>query len=80
MSGSKKTFEVIVDRIEENIAVIILPGGSDRISCPANLLPESVKESDVVKITIEVDKERTEEVKADAQQILAELTHQSAKK
>ena len=79
MDNGKKFFEVIIDRIEEDMAVVILPGGNDRISCPADLLPETAKESDVIKITVEVDEEKTRQVKKEAQQILSDLISQQEK-
>ena len=73
MDSGKKTFEVMLDRIEEDMAIVILPGEKDSISCPANLLPENAKESDVIKITIEVDEERTKQVKEETKQLLFDL-------
>ena len=49
---------IIVDRFEENIAVVELENGSI-IDCPKALLPLNAKEGSIINIT--VDEKATEE-------------------
>lgn len=49
---------LIIDRFEGDMAVIEYEGGT--FNLPRNLLPSEVREGDVIKILITVDKEETE--------------------
>lgn len=48
---------LIVDRIEENWAVVEY--GNQIFNLPRSLLPKSVKEGDVLQLTITIDQEAT---------------------
>ena len=55
---NKKNF--IIDRIEPPWAVLETPDGNN-LNFPLNLLPEGVKEGDVLKFDIDIDREATEQ-------------------
>lgn len=43
---------IIVDRFENNIAVVELPNGT-MINCPKELIPDSAKEGSIISIMID---------------------------
>ncbi|MBP7654395.1 DUF3006 domain-containing protein [Candidatus Dependentiae bacterium] len=53
----EKKIQVIVDRIEENIAVIELPDSSETIEIDKKYLPSKIKEGNVIDIIFKINKE-----------------------
>lgn len=49
----------VVDRIEDDIAIIILDGGEKKINIPIHYLPSNVVEDDVIDISININKNET---------------------
>lgn len=70
-----KLKRLIIDRFEGNWAVLELPDGTT-FSFPRHLLPSEVKEGDVLKLDISIDKEETEKRRKQAQRLLDELKSQ----
>ncbi|MDR3349015.1 MAG: DUF3006 domain-containing protein [Acidaminococcales bacterium] len=67
------TVLLVVDRIEEGIAVLLpQDGGTGEIKCPASLLPP-VKEGDVLRASFEPDPDETQKCRDEAQKLLREL-------
>ena len=56
----EKTLKLILDRFEPPWAVLETPDGIT-FNFPLNLLPEGIKEGDVLKFDIDIDREATEE-------------------
>lgn len=54
---SKKDVILIIDRFEEDWAV--LEYNDDTFDVPRELLPDEAKEGDVLKISFEIDKNKT---------------------
>lgn len=63
----------VVDRIEGDMAVVLVGDDSSRVVMPLNLLPEATKEGDVLKILIESDLEATQESKRHIQALIDKL-------
>ena len=61
----------IIDRFEGNMAVIEYNGRT--FDLPKNLLPKEAKEGDVLKISIEVDREETEKRRKRIKNLMNEL-------
>jgi len=77
MTG-ESTFHISLDRIEENIAVLITREGRQWLMS-AEMLPEGAGEGDVLKVTMAVDPEETEELAGrirDLQQRLLDRTRE----
>ena len=56
--------KAVIDRIEEELAVLLLGDkGEFRLNFPLSLLPEGVKEGDVLNISIERDLAATQQTK-----------------
>ena len=53
----KKTFTAVVDRIEDDAAVMEADGGEFEIAFPLQLLPPRIREGDFIKITVAFDDE-----------------------
>ena len=56
--------KAVIDRVEGELAVLLLGNkGEFRLNFPISLLPEGVKEGDVLNISIERDLAATEQTK-----------------
>ena len=56
--------KAVIDRIEGDLAFVLLgENGEFQLNIPISLLPEGIKEGDILKISIERDIEATQETK-----------------
>lgn len=66
----------VIDRFEEDKAVLLVGEQEVSVNWPAELLP-TAKESDILAITISVDHEATKQAQAEVDELFAQLTKQS---
>ncbi|MBE6099945.1 MAG: DUF3006 domain-containing protein [Anaerovibrio sp.] len=60
-----------VDRIEEDLAVILLGENEDyQIEIPSNLLPEDLAEGSYINIEISIDKKKTQDALKEAMELM----------
>lgn len=59
-----------IDRIEEDVAVILLNDGDYQLNFPAELLPEDMGEGDYINLSLSQDKEKKQAVLAEALSLL----------
>ncbi|GAW92763.1 DUF3006 domain-containing protein [Calderihabitans maritimus] len=62
---------LVIDRFEGDMAVIEYNGKT--FDLPRSLLPEEAKEGDVLKMSIEIDKEETEKRRKKIEKLMDEL-------
>ena len=55
-----------IDRIEEDVAVILLNDGEYQQNFPAELLPEDMGEGDYINLSLSQDEEKKQAVLAEA--------------
>ena len=55
-----------IDRIEEDVAVILLNDGDYQLNFPAELLPEDMGEGDYINLSLSQDEEKKQVVLAEA--------------
>ena len=55
-----------IDRIEEDVAVILLNDGDYQLNFPAELLPEDMGEGDYINLNLSQDEEKKQAVLAEA--------------
>ena len=55
-----------IDRIEEDVAVILLNDGDYQLNFPAELLPEDMGEGDYINLSLSQDEEKKQAVLAEA--------------
>jgi hypothetical protein len=68
------TFKTTLDRIENNIAVLLVrPEETIRLNLPLSLLPEGSKEGDILTIDITKDEQETEQAKEKVSSLLERL-------
>ena len=58
--------EGYIDRIEEDVAVILLNDGDYQLNFPAELLPEDMGEGDYINLSLSQDEEKKQAVLAEA--------------
>ena len=60
-----------VDRIEEDLAVILLGENEDyQIEIPSNLLPADLAEGSYINIEISIDKKKTQDALKEAMELM----------
>ncbi|MDD6598245.1 DUF3006 domain-containing protein [Anaerovibrio sp.] len=59
-----------IDRIEEDVAVILLNDGDYQLNFPAELLPEDMGEGDYINLSLSQDEEKKQAVLAEALSLL----------
>ena len=75
--SDQKTIQVVVDRLEGDIAVIVLfDDDSVKFNLPSSYLPEGTKGGDHLKMTFAVDKASREAVKQRIDDLLSSLKEQ----
>lgn len=62
-----------IDRIEEDVAVILLNGGDYQLNFPAELLPEDMGEGDYINLSLSQDEEKKQAVLAEALSLMDDL-------
>ena len=55
-----------IDRIEEDVAVILLNDGDYQLNFPAELLPEDMGEGDYINLSLSQDEDKKQAVLAEA--------------
>lgn len=55
-----------IDRIEEDVAVILLNDGDYQLNFPAELLPEDMGEGDYINLSLSQDEEKKQAVLTEA--------------
>ena len=55
-----------IDRIEKDVAVILLNDGDYQLNFPAELLPEDMGEGDYINLSLSQDEEKKQAVLAEA--------------
>jgi hypothetical protein len=79
MRGRKFEISAFVDRIEGDIAVVLLGEEQDtRLDLPLKYLPAKVSEGHWLRIAIEIDHKKTDAVRKRVRQLMDELTEKSA--
>jgi hypothetical protein len=72
------SFKVTLDRIEENIAVLLVRDEEKiKINIPFFLLPEGTREGEILDITISRTKKETEEAKKRVSTLLEKLQNKN---
>ncbi len=66
---------LIIDRFEESWAVLELPDGTT-FNFPRSLLPEEVKEGDILHFEVSIDEEATRKRREHIQELLDDLKSQ----
>lgn len=66
---------VCLDRLEGDKAVLL--AGEQQIIWPRALLPREASEGDILSLLLEIDSEATDKAKAQAAELLQELTKNS---
>ena len=70
----KKSVSMIVDRIEDDRAALVLSDDDEvKVNLPAKLLPDGVKSGDHLEVTFKIDRARTAEVGAQVEDLLEKL-------
>jgi S-adenosylmethionine synthetase len=73
-----ESFKVTLDRIEEDIAVLLVRDEEKiKINIPFFLLPEGSKEGDILDITIDKDIQETEAAKERVSSLLEKLKNKN---
>lgn len=72
--GITIAFKATLDRIENNIAVLLVrPEETVRLNTPLSLLPEGSKEGDILRINITKDEQETKLTKEQVSSMLEKL-------
>ena len=68
------TMKAVIDRIEGNVAVLLMgEDGSQKVNMPLILIPEGCKEGDVLDIAIRKDETATVEAKDQSKNLIEKL-------
>lgn len=71
-----KKINITIDRIEGEIA--ILKTENNTINFPTSLLPDNIKEGDILNLIITTDQEKTGQEKQKAKALLNEILNNSS--
>ncbi|MDD4600330.1 hypothetical protein SDC9_11361 [bioreactor metagenome] len=63
----------VIDRFEEQIAVLLIGEDEIPVSWPRTALPEDVQEGDILQLTIAIDGEATQMARSEADNLLRQL-------
>jgi hypothetical protein len=75
----KKSIGMIVDRIEDDRAALVLADDDKvKFNLPAAILPTGVKSGDHLQVTFKIDRESTKEVGAQVEDLLEKLKRKKA--
>jgi hypothetical protein len=66
---TSRIIEAVIDRFDNGLALMLTEDGKE-ISCPKGLLPECAAEGDVIRLSITIDRRRTQERVADTQRLI----------
>ena len=73
-----ESFKVTLDRIEEDIAVLLVRDEEKiKIYTPLFLLPAESREGDILDITIDIDAQETEDAKERVSNLLEKLKNKN---
>ena len=68
----KKKINLIIDRFEENLAVLINEEGTE-IIIPEEYLPQAAREADILKLDLSIDKKLTKRKKKEIRSLISKL-------
>ncbi len=71
MMKDKSFIEAIIDRFEDEYAVILI--GNEELVIKKNLLPENIKRGDVINISFNIDKKTTMQKKNEVKKLLDDI-------
>ena len=78
MRRKRTEISAFVDRVEGDIAVILIGDEQEvKIDLPLKYLPNRVTEGHWIRISIEMDYEKTDDVRKRVKQLMVELTKKS---
>jgi hypothetical protein len=70
----RKSIDMIVDRIEDDRAALVLSDDNKvKLNLPVKLLPSGLKSGDHLEVTFKIDRARTEEVATQVEDLLEKL-------
>ena len=76
----KKSVRMIVDRIEDDRAALVLSDDDKvKLNLPVKLLPEGVKSGDHLDVTFKIDRVSTREVASEVEDLLEKLKRKKTK-
>jgi len=65
----------VIDRFEENYAVILLGAKEKKINWPKEFLPQGAKESQVICFTLKIDHEATSTLEKETAELWQKITN-----
>ena len=73
--SEKKTLKMIIDRVEGDLAVIVLADDDAvKFNLPVNLLPEDIHDGEHLQVTFALDRDSRAAAKQKVADLLKELT------
>lgn len=70
--------KAIIDRLEDETAILLAGEPERSINWPKALLPANAREGDILEITLAIDKEATRQVKDEMEALLRQILDQQA--
>jgi len=65
--------QVVIDRFEGNKAVLLVGDDEAQVVWPRRILPEEVKEGDILCVDMQIDSEATTAAKTEAENLLKQI-------
>jgi hypothetical protein len=76
MSGNESTWEAVIDRIEESIAVILMGPDEVKIELPTELLPSEAEEGSILSVNFRLNKKATQSQRDKISSLIEDLKKQ----
>lgn len=67
--------EAVIDRFENDKAILIFKINSEIVYFPKKLLPSKAREGDILSFSVKINKELTETSKLEIKKLIDELSH-----
>lgn len=71
--------KAVVDRFEEDKAVLLLGEAERAVAWPREALPDEVREGDILWVAVSVDEAATRTARAEAEALLRQILEQNSK-
>lgn len=71
--------KAVLDRFESDKAVLLLGDGEAAVIWPRQLLPDGLNEGDILRISVDIDKDGTKLARSDAQKLLRQVLDHNQK-
>lgn len=71
--------KAVLDRFESDKAVLLLGDGEAVVIWPRQLLPDGLNEGDILRISVDIDKDGTKLARSDAQKLLRQVLDHNQK-